>query len=130
MKRIIKVLITSFISILFVACGKAPRIEEGNTFNLSGDAQSFTIHTNLFIRGMETLDYKYDENGSWVLVLPCSSRSYEECTGEWYIVTRNANRKSITISVGENTTGQIRKFNVEFGCGRHDCFVDITQAAK
>ena len=130
MKRIIKVLITSFISIIFVACGEAPRIEEGNTFNLSGDAHTFTIHTNAPIGRMSIFDYTYDENEIPQLIRPCSSSSFQCCVGEWYTVTKQEGSYSMTIEVKENITGHERRFYVSFNCGKAVCSATVIQAAK
>ena len=131
MKTPVRIILASLIGIFaFIACGEASRIEEGDTFNLSGDAHTFTIHTNAPIGMMGTFDYTYDENDIPQLVRPCSSNSLQCCVGEWYTVTRNEDSYSMTIEVKENNTGHERRFYISFNCGRSGCFADIIQAAK
>ena len=130
MKSIIKFFITSFISILIVACDKMPRIEEGDTFNLSAEARTFTIHTNAPIGILFIFDYTYDDNGIPSMVRPSSASSDKCCESDWYKVTKHDDQRSLTFDIKENNNGHERRFSVDFNCGRFGCFATVIQAAK
>lgn len=108
------------------------RISESDV-TVNADAQTITLYTEGKFN-LTRLYYSTDKDGVEIYDSTIddgvSNEEEYDYTGPWFTISTGNNRRTITITLQENTSGIARRFRVELNCGDYYQWLYVEQSPE